>query len=93
MATTKKKKKKVIKKSSRKEHNKPVTKLGTILHDRGIRQDTFAGMVWNKTGEVIVYPVMNRLVTGKNKNPTMRVMKAIAVTLGVTIDEICEYEF
>jgi hypothetical protein len=93
MATSKKKKKKVIKASNRKEHNKPVTKLGAILHEREIRQDLFSKMIWEQTGEFVQYPVLNRLVTGKNRNPTMRVIKAIAVTLGVSIDELCEYEF
>ncbi len=90
---TKKKKKKLTKLSNRKEHNKAVTKLAVILRDREIRQDIFSKMIYDTTGEFVSYPVLNRLVTGKNKNPTMRVIKAIAVTLNVTIDDLCEYDY
>lgn len=82
-----------VKRGRRPMDAEAVTKLGMLLKERGISQSELCKMVCDRTGVVILFPQMNLMVTGKHKNPTVSKLKAIADTLEVSMDDICEFDY
>jgi hypothetical protein len=64
------------------------TKLGKLLHDRGISLRQFAEDVYNKTGYFIATQNLSSYCTGYKKLTRIEIARHFAATLGVDIDDI-----
>ena len=68
----------------------PKTKLQKLLIDMGISQTDLFYLIEYKTGKTIGLDRISNIVNGKQKNYNIATAKAIADTIGVTINDIIE---
>ena len=64
------------------------TKLGKLLHDRGISLRQFAEMVYNKTGYFIATQNLSSYCTGYKKLTRIDIVRHFADTLEVDIQDV-----
>lgn len=68
----------------------PKTKLQKILIDNGITQTDLYYLIELKTGKTIGMDRISNIVNGKQKNFNISTAKAIADTIGVTLNDIID---